>query len=95
MLKYLIIVLVGFVLVSGKVNSGVFLRKDSSEKLFVGYFVAEDEKNAKKAEDTGLAKLPAYVNVVNIAGMNPSSVYLGDLNLKSCGIDLPYNGTSH
>jgi len=68
------------------------LLSKGSNKLFVGYFVAADEKNARKPEDTGLAKLPSYVNIVNIAGMNPSSTYLGDLNLKSCGIDLPYSG---
>jgi len=91
MLKYLLGIVLSFIFVKGNINPGFLLSK-SSDKIFVGYFVAADEKNARKPEDTGLAKLPSYVNIVNIAGMNPSSTYLGDLNLKSCGIDLPYSG---
>jgi len=86
MLKYLLVIVLGFFFVRANINPK-FLTSKGSDKLFVGYFVAADEKNAKKPEDTGFAKLPSYVNIVNIAGMNLSSIYLGDLNLKSCGID--------
>jgi len=73
-------------------HHGDFLSVKEPKKLFVGYFETWSEKRKQDAKDTGLARLPPYVNVVNVAFMLPNNKYSGNLDLKSAGIDLPYDG---
>jgi len=70
-----------------------FLQVDNGpNKLFVGYFETWSEKWKQDPKDTSLARLPSYVNVVNLAFMLPDNHYSGNLDLHSAGIDLPYDG---
>jgi chitinase len=63
--------------------------------LFVGYFQSWSEGWAADGSQTTLARLPAYVNVVNLSFMRPDSTYVaGSLNLSTTGLDVPYDGAT-
>jgi chitinase len=62
-------------------------------KLFVGYYQTWSDSWKANGADTVLAKLPAYVNVVNISFAQPDMNYVaGSLSLGGTGIGLPYDG---
>jgi chitinase len=62
-------------------------------KLFVGYFQSWSDSWASTGAATGLANLPSYVNVVNIAFMEPNSSYqAGSLSLGGTGLSFSYDG---
>ncbi|HEX4462310.1 MAG TPA: glycosyl hydrolase family 18 protein [Polyangia bacterium] len=62
--------------------------------LFVGYYQSWSDSYATSGADTVLAKLPAYVNVVNLAFMQPDTTYVaGSLNIYGTTfLDVPYDG---
>jgi chitinase len=62
-------------------------------KLFVGYYQTWSDSWKANGADTALAKLPAYVNVVNISFAQPNMTYVaGSLSLGGTGIGVPYDG---
>ena len=62
-------------------------------KLFVGYYQTWSDSWKANGADTVLAKLPAYVNVVNISFAQPDMNYVaGSLSLGGTGIGVPYDG---
>ncbi len=62
--------------------------------LFVGYYQSWSDSYATSGADTVLAKLPSYVNVVNLAFMQPDTTYVaGSLNIYGTTfLDVPYDG---
>jgi chitinase len=65
----------------------------SSGKLFVGYYQTWSDSWKANGADTILAKLPGYVNVVNLAFAEPNMSYTpGSLSLGGTGIGVPYDG---
>ncbi|MFO0590150.1 MAG: glycosyl hydrolase family 18 protein [Polyangiaceae bacterium] len=64
-------------------------------KLFVGYYQTWSDAWKANGADTALAKLPAYVNVVNLSFAKPDMAYQsGSLSLGGTGIDTPYDGAT-
>lgn len=65
-----------------------------SGKLFAGYYQSWSDAWKEKGEDTVLAKLPSYVNIVNLSFMMPDTTYVaGSLNLRGTTfLDVPYDG---
>jgi chitinase len=64
-----------------------------SGKLFVGYYQTWSDAWKANGADTVLAHLPSYVNVVNLAFMQPNTSYsAGSLSLGGTGIGVPYDG---
>jgi chitinase len=65
-----------------------------SGKLFVGYYQTWSDGWKANGADTVLARLPAYVNVVNLSFMQPDTTYVaGSLNLRGTTyLDVPYDG---
>ena len=62
-------------------------------KLFVGYYQTWSDSWKADGADTALAKLPSYVNVVNLSFAQPNMTYApGSLSLSGTGIGLPYDG---
>src|SRR4029079_10557536 len=62
-------------------------------KLFVGYYQTWSDSWKANGADTALAKLPAYVNVVNLSFAQPNMSYAtGSLSLGGTGIGVPYDG---
>jgi chitinase len=62
-------------------------------KLFVGYYQTWSDSWKANGADTVLAKLPSYVNVVNISFAQPNMNYVaGSLSLGGTGIGVPYDG---
>jgi chitinase len=62
-------------------------------KLFVGYYQTWSDSWKANGADTVLAKLPAYVNVVNLSFAQPNMSYsAGSLSLGGTGIGVPYDG---
>jgi chitinase len=62
-------------------------------KLFVGYFQTWSEGWAADGASTKLAKLPSYVNVVNLSFMQPDTTYVsGSTSLTGTGVTPPYDG---
>ena len=62
-------------------------------KLFVGYYQTWSDGWKAKGEDTALAHLPSYVNVVNLSFMEPNTNYAaGSFSLGGTGIGVPYDG---
>ena len=62
-------------------------------KLFVGYYQTWSDSWKADGADTVLARLPAYVNVVNLSFAQPDMNYaVGSLSLSGTGIGLPYDG---
>jgi chitinase len=62
-------------------------------KLFVGYYQTWSDGWKASGADTVLAKLPAYVNVVNLSFAQPGMSYTsGSLSLAGTGIGVPYDG---
>ena len=62
-------------------------------KLFVGYYQTWSDSWKANGADTVLAKLPAYVNVVNLSFAQPNMNYApGSLSLGGTGIGVPYDG---
>ena len=64
----------------------------SSSKLFAGYFESWSEIWHFQGESLTLAKLPSYVNIVNIAFMKPDSQYYGLLDLSYTGLEFSAAG---
>jgi chitinase len=62
--------------------------------LFVAYYQSWSDSYAASGADTVLAKLPSYVNVVNLAFMQPDTTYVaGSLNIYGTTfLDVPYDG---
>lgn len=58
----------------------------SSSKKVVGYFESWSEIWSYQGESLTLAKLPSYINVVNIAFMKPDAQYYGLLDLSYTGL---------
>lgn len=64
-----------------------------SAKLFVGYYQTWSDTWKANGADTVLAHLPTYVNVVDLAFMEPNASYAqGTLSLGGTGIGVPYDG---
>ncbi|MEP7123395.1 MAG: carbohydrate-binding protein [Byssovorax sp.] len=62
-------------------------------KLFVGYYQTWSDGWKANGADTVLAKLPSYVNVVNISFAQPNMNYAaGSLSLGGTGVGVPYDG---
>lgn len=62
-------------------------------KLFVGYYQTWSDSWKANGADTVLAKLPGYVNVVNLSFAEPNMSYsAGSLSLGGTGIGVPYDG---
>jgi chitinase len=62
-------------------------------KLFVGYYQTWSDSWKANGADTVLAKLPSYVNVVNISFAEPNMAYVaGSLSLGGTGVGVPYDG---
>ncbi len=62
-------------------------------KLFVGYYQTWSDSWKANGADTVLAKLPSYVNVVNISFAQPGMNYVaGSMSLGGTGIGVPYDG---
>ena len=62
-------------------------------KLFVGYYQTWSDSWKANGADTVLAKLPSYVNVVNLSFAQPNMNYAaGSLSLGGTGIGVPYDG---
>jgi chitinase len=65
----------------------------TGEKLFVGYFETWSDRYVRTGEETTLAKLPAYVNVVNLSFALPDTKYTpGSLVLTGARLDVSYDG---
>jgi chitinase len=65
----------------------------SGERLFVGYYQTWSDTWKADGADTVLAKLPSYVNVVNISFAEPNMNYApGSLSLGGTGVGVPYDG---
>jgi chitinase len=66
---------------------------DAASKLFVGYYQTWSDVWKATGAETVLAHLPAYVNVVNLAFMQPNTSYTaGSLSLGGTGFGVPYDG---
>lgn len=65
-----------------------------SGKLFAGYYQTWSDSWKANGADTVLAKLPSYVNIVNLSFMAPDTTYVaGSLNLSgTTHLDVPYDG---
>jgi chitinase len=65
-----------------------------SGKLFVGYYQTWSDSYKATGAETVLAHLPSYVNVVNLAFMQPDTTYAaGSLVLRGTTyLDVPYDG---
>ncbi|MGC4118846.1 MAG: glycosyl hydrolase family 18 protein [Myxococcales bacterium] len=67
--------------------------KPDGGRLLVGYYQSWSDSWQSSGANTALAKLPAYVNVVNLAFMKPDATYQkGSLSLVGTGLDFPYDG---
>jgi chitinase len=65
----------------------------AGEKLFVGYYQTWSDSWKANGADTVLAKLPGYVNVVNISFAQPDMNYVaGSMSLGGTGVGVPYDG---
>jgi chitinase len=65
----------------------------AQEKLFVGYYQTWSDAWKATGAETALAHLPPYVNVVDIAFMQPDTTYArGSLALGGTGVGVPYDG---
>jgi chitinase len=61
--------------------------------LFVGYYQTWSDQWKANGADTVLAHLPSYVNVVNLAFMQPNTTYAqGSVSLSGTGVSVPYDG---
>jgi chitinase len=62
--------------------------------LFVGYYQSWTDQYQAAGSDTVLAKLPSYINVVNLSFMQPDTTYVpGSLVLRGTTyLDVPYDG---
>jgi chitinase len=83
----------------GEVDSGTGGTADSDGstspmgKIFVGYYQMWSETWTADGESTKLAKLPSYVNVVNLSFMQPDTTYVaGSTSLTGTGVTPPYDG---
>ena len=63
-----------------------------ADNIYVGYFETWDEIWSDDGKDLTLAKLPSYVNVVNLAFMKPDCNYWGGYDLSQTGLDFSANG---
>lgn len=62
-------------------------------KLFVAYYQSWSDAWKANGADTVLAHLPAYVNTVNLAFMEPNAQYAaGSTSLGGTGLSFPYDG---
>jgi chitinase len=62
-------------------------------KLFVGYYQSWSDTWQSTGAQTVLAKLPPYVNVVNLSFMQPDTTYAaGSLSLNGTFLSFPYDG---
>src|SRR5579883_2115806 len=62
-------------------------------KLLVGYYQTWSDSWKANGADTVLAKLPSYVNVVNLSFMEPNASYAsGSGSLGGTGLSFPYDG---
>ena len=65
----------------------------AGDKLFVGYYQTWSDSWKANGADTVLARLPGYVNVVNISFAQPDMSYVaGSLSLGGTGVGVPYDG---
>lgn len=65
----------------------------SGSKLFVGYYQSWSDPWKANGADTVLAKLPSYVNVVNLSFMEPNASYVaGSMSLGGTGLGFSYDG---
>lgn len=63
-----------------------------SGQLLIGYLGSWIEPNVTDARSTKLARLPAYVNVVDLAFLRPDASYSGSLDLHGTGLEFGYDG---
>ncbi len=71
-------------------SSGSNLRTDPQR--IVGYFPVGVEGAISDPLATALARIPAYVTVVNLAFMRPNAVYNGNLDISQTGINYAPGG---
>jgi len=65
----------------------------AGRKLLVGYFPSWIENNnVAGPAQTALARVPGYINMVDLAFMKPDAVYSGGLNLQGTGLQFAYDG---
>jgi chitinase len=62
-------------------------------QVFVAYHDSWNERPASTAEQTSLAKLPHYIDLVLLAFAKPDGIYRGDLDAS--GIGLQYQMSGH
>jgi len=71
-------------------SSGSSLRTDPQR--IVGYFPLGIEAATSDPSATALARIPAYVNIVNLAFMRPNAVYNGNLDISQTGLNYAPGG---
>lgn len=63
------------------------------KKFLVGYFPSwVENRSIADPMQTALARVPSYINMVNLAFMKPDAVYAGRLNLQGTGLQFAYDG---
>ena len=62
------------------------------EHVLVGYHDSWNELSAYKADQTTLARLPGYINLVLLAFARPSVSYKGDFSLSGTGLEYRMQG---
>jgi len=70
----------------------VVLASCSAERQFAAYFQSWSDHWVSNGADSGLARLPPYVNTAIISFVRPSCNYGGNLNLAGTGLDFSYDG---
>jgi chitinase len=66
----------------------------ATPKLLVGYFQSWSDPWQASGAATTLAQLPSYLNVVNLAYMEPDTKYVkGSYDLSTTGLGFAYSGT--
>ncbi|HLK60541.1 MAG TPA: glycosyl hydrolase family 18 protein [Chthonomonadaceae bacterium] len=65
----------------------------AGRKLLIGYFPSwMENKSIAGPGKTALARMPGYINMVDLAFMKPDAVYAGGLSLQGTGLQFRYDG---
>jgi len=67
--------------------------QDTGWRPFVGYHETWSEARATRAEETLLARLPAYLNIVALSFVKPDARYGGAEDLAPTGLQTPFGRT--